>query len=89
METNFDTNRETKARNAGRAVAWSLAKRILQRAPVVGTAMALGLAGYEIKRKGMVNGAINVALNATPVVGTLKNVVEIFTGDLLPDKKKR
>lgn len=77
-----------KTRNAGRALAWSLTKRILQRTPIVGTAMALGLAGYEVKRKGLINGALNVALNATPFVGTAKNVVEMFTGDLLPDKKK-
>jgi hypothetical protein len=25
----------------------------------------------------------------TPVVGTAKNVVEIFTGDLIPDKSER
>ena len=31
-------------------------------------------------------GAVHVGLDVTPVVGTAKNVVEIFTGDLIPDK---
>ena len=78
-----------RRRNAGRVVAWGLTKRILQRTPFIGTAMALGLAGYDITRKGLVNGALNVALNATPFVGTAKGIVEIFTGDLLPDKEKK
>ena len=29
------------------------------------------------------------ALTFTPVVGTAKNVVEIFTGDLIPDKVQK
>jgi hypothetical protein len=29
-----------------------------------------------------------VGLDVTPVVGTAKNVLELFTGDLIPDKKK-
>jgi hypothetical protein len=28
-------------------------------------------------------------LDVTPIVGTAKNVVEIFTGDLIPDKAER
>ena len=75
------------ARQAGQAVVWGVAKRLLRGAPVVGTAMTLGLAGYDIKRKGVVKGALNVALNAVPVVGLVKGVVEIFTGDLLADKE--
>jgi hypothetical protein len=78
--------KSSRKRRAGEAVAWGLAKRLLKSAPVVGTVLTVGLAGYDIKRKGLVKGAANVALNATPVVGTVKNVVEIFTGDLLPDK---
>lgn len=78
--------KQSRKRRAGEAVAWGLAKRLLKSTPVVGTALTVGLAGYDIKRKGLVKGAINVALNATPVVGTVKNVVEIFTGDILPDK---
>jgi hypothetical protein len=80
--------KKSRTQRAGRAVAWGVAVRLLKRAPVVGTALTVGLAGYDIKRKGLVKGAINVALNATPVVGTVKGVVEVFTGDLLADKKE-
>jgi hypothetical protein len=30
-----------------------------------------------------------VGLDVTPVVGTAKGVVELFTGDLIPDKADR
>jgi hypothetical protein len=44
------------------------------------------LAGYEVRRKGLLRGALHVGLDATPFVGTAKNLVEILTGDLIPDK---
>jgi hypothetical protein len=70
-----------------RAGGWRLAKRLIKPIPVVGTAVAVGLAGYEIKRKGLLRGAIHVGLDATPLVGTAKGIVELFTGDLIPDRE--
>ncbi len=72
-----------------RAGGWRVAKRLVKSVPVVGTAVALGLAGYEIRKKGLLKGAVHVGLDATPVVGTAKNILEIFTGDLIPDKKPK
>ncbi len=72
-----------------RAGGWSIAKRLIKPIPIVGTIFAFGLAGYEIKRKGLLPGAVHVGLDVTPVVGTAKNVLEIFTGDLIPDKADR
>ena len=69
-----------------RAGGWSIAKRLIKPIPVVGSIFAFGLAGYEIKKKGLLPGAVHVGLDVTPVVGTAKNVLEIFTGDLIPDK---
>jgi hypothetical protein len=66
---------------------WVAAKRIGKAIPYVGTAMAIGLVGYDIKRKGVVYGVINSGLDAIPFVGLGKNVIEFFTGDLLPDKE--
>ena len=66
---------------------WMAAKRIGKAIPYVGTAMAIGLVGYDIKRKGVVYGVLNSGLDAIPFVGLGKNVIEFFTGDLLPDKK--
>jgi hypothetical protein len=76
-------------RRAARAGGWKLAKRLLKPIPLVGTAVILGTAGYALKRKGAVRGAAHVGLDMIPVVGTAKAVVEIFTGDLIPDKKSR
>jgi dipeptide/tripeptide permease len=68
---------------------WMAAKRIGKAIPYVGTAMAIGLVGYDIKRKGTLYGVLNSGLDAIPFVGLGKNVIEFFTGDLLPDKDKR
>ena len=68
------------------AGGWKVAKRVAKSIPYVGTAFAIGLVGYDIKRKGVVKGVLNSGLDAIPFVGLGKNVVEFFTGDLLPDK---
>lgn len=54
--------------------------------PVIGTAVAIGLVGYEIKKKGFIKGLVNTAMDATPFVGVAKNAIELVTGDWLPDK---
>ena len=71
-----------------RAGGWGIAKRIIKPIPVVGSVFAITLAGYEIKKKGLIRGAVHVGLDVTPLVGTVKNVLEIFTGDLIPDKPR-
>ena len=70
-----------------RAGGWQLAKRLIKPIPIVGTVFALGLAGYEIKKKGLLRGGVHVGLDATPIVGTAKGIVELFTGDLIPDRE--
>jgi hypothetical protein len=75
-------------RRAARAGSLSLAKRLLKPIPIIGTAVVLGFAGYELKKKGLRNGLVHVGLDMTPFLGTAKSVVELFTGDLIPDKKK-
>ncbi len=68
------------------AGGWQVAKRIAKSIPYVGTVMAIGLVGYDVKKKGLVKGIANAGLDAIPFVGMGKNIVEFFTGDLLPDK---
>jgi len=70
-----------------RAGGWRMAKRLIKPIPVVGTLLVVGLAGHEIRRKGWLRGAVHVGLDATPVVGTAKGLLELFTGDLIPDKE--
>jgi hypothetical protein len=70
-----------------RAGGWRIAKRIIKPIPVVGSLLAIGLAGHEIRKKGLLRGALHVGLDVTPVVGTAKGLVELMTGDLIPDKE--
>ena len=72
-----------------RAGGWGIAKRVIKPIPIVGSVFAFGLAGYEIRKKGLILGVVHVGLDVTPVVGTAKGVLELFTGDLIPDKSER
>ena len=76
----------TVKRRIIRAGGWGVAKRLIKPIPIVGSIFAFGLAGYEIKKKGLLPGAVHVGLDVTPFVGTAKGVLELFTGDLIPDK---
>jgi hypothetical protein len=78
----------TVKRRIIKAGSWSLAKRIVKPIPILGSLVAVGLAGHEIRKKGLIPGVVHVGLDVTPVVGTAKGVLEIFTGDLIPDKPK-
>jgi hypothetical protein len=50
--------------------------------------VAVGLVGYDIRRKGLVRGVVNSGLDAIPFVGAGKNLIEYFTGDFLSDKEQ-
>ena len=67
-------------------VGWAVVKKLLRAIPIIGPVFTVGFAGHDIKKKGIVPGAVHLVLDVTPVVGTAKNVVEIFTGDWIPDK---
>ena len=79
-------NKRNLKRKAVSAGGWQIAKRVAKSVPYLGTAMAIGLVGHSIKRKGLVNGIVNSSLDAIPLVGTLKNATELFTGDFISDK---
>jgi len=67
-------------------VGWAVVKKLLRAIPIIGPVFTVGFAGQDIKKKGLVPGAVHVGLDVIPVVGTAKNVVEIVTGDWIPDK---
>jgi len=79
----------TVKRRIIRAGGWGIAKRLIKPIPIVGSVFAVALASHEIKKKGLLPGAVHVGLDITPVVGTAKGVLELFTGDLIPDKSDR
>ncbi|MBK8312903.1 MAG: hypothetical protein IPL01_02220 [Acidobacteria bacterium] len=70
-----------------RAGGSRLAIKAYKSMPLVGTAVVIGLVGYEIKKKGLFKGIVNTALDATPVIGVTKNAIEVITGDWLADKE--
>jgi hypothetical protein len=77
---------KTLKRKVAEAGGWALTKRVAKTIPYVGTAFAIGLVGYDIKRKGVVKGILNSGIDAIPFVGLGKNAIEFFTGDFFPDK---
>ncbi len=79
-------NQKTLKRKAAEAGGWAIARRAARSIPYVGTAVAIGLVGYDIRKKGVVNGVLNSGIDAIPFVGLAKNAVEFFTGDFFPDK---
>ena len=67
-----------------------LSQRLRRSLPVVGTVIAVATIGAAIRRKGVISGTIDSGLNAVPMVGALKNAVEILRGkDFFPDKYPR
>lgn len=84
-----ETKKKSLKRKAAEVGGWQVAKRVAKSIPVVGGLMTIGLVGYDIKKKGVVKGVINSGLDAIPIVGTAKNVVEFFTGDFLSDKEEK
>src|SRR5215210_2213860 len=72
-----------------RAGGWRVARRVIKPIPVVGSLLAIGLAGHEIRKKGLFRGVVHVGLDVTPVVGTAKGLVELFAGDLIPDMEPK
>lgn len=77
---------ESHKKRIAKKSAFEVAKKVLKMIPIIGPVFSIGFAGHDIKKKGLIPGAVHVALDVTPVVGTAKNVVEIFTGDWIPDK---
>jgi hypothetical protein len=87
--TDKETYSKTMAKTVKGRVGWAVIKKLLKAIPFIGPVFTVGFAGHEIKKKGLAPGAVHVGLDVIPVVGTAKNVVEIFTGDWIPDKASR
>jgi hypothetical protein len=65
-----------------------LTKRLYRSIPWIGAFFALATIGGAIRRKGLVGGTIDTALDFTPYVGGAKNLVEAGRGrDFIPDRR--
>ena len=60
--------------------------RVMKIMPVVGWFFVIAAAPIVLRRKGYVFGSIAVALDMLPVICLIKAGIEIFTGDLIPNK---
>ena len=67
-----------------------LAGRVGRSLPWIGAVIALATLGSAIRRKGMIGGAVDTALNAVPFVGGMKNAAEVVRGrDFIRDREVR
>ena len=77
---------------SNRVVRWGgarLSRRLSRSLPWVGTAVAILTVASTVRRKGVVSGVFDTGLNAVPLVGAAKNVVEIARGkDFFPDRPR-
>lgn len=66
-----------------------LSRRLSRSVPVLGGVIAAATLLATIRRKGVVSGALDTGLNATPGIGALKNIVEYARGrDFFPDRRR-
>jgi hypothetical protein len=64
-----------------------LTRKLRRSIPWVGGLLALMTLGAAIRRKGLFRGALDTALDFTPLVGGVKNVAEAVRGrDFIGDK---
>ena len=62
-------------------------KKLTRAVPYVGAVVAILTLGSAIRRKGWLGGALDTALDFTPVVGTVKNMCEVGRGrDFIRDR---
>jgi hypothetical protein len=62
-------------------------RRIARSMPVVGGLVAAATIVATVRRKGVISGTLDTGLNAMPLVGALKNTVEVMRGrDFFPDR---
>lgn len=73
-------------KRAGRWAAVKIARRVGKSIPFVGGLVAVGLLAHSVRRKGLVGGVVDTTLDAIPFVGLVKNGIELFTDDWIPDR---
>ena len=74
-------------RQIGQFASRRATRKLTRAIPWLGAVVALLTLGAAIRRKGWVGGALDTALDFTPVVGTMKNMAEVGRGrDFIRDK---
>jgi hypothetical protein len=63
---------------------------LVRAVPLLGAAVAIATVAVAARRKGVIRGSLDTALDFTPVVGFLKNALEVLRGrDFFPDRPPR
>jgi hypothetical protein len=67
-----------------------MTKKLIRAVPVLGAAVALPTLAAAARRKGVVRGSLDTALDFTPFVGFVKSALEVLRGrDFFPDRPPR
>jgi hypothetical protein len=74
------------AHRVGNWAGLRVARTLSRSFPIVGTVVAVAVVGRSLRRKGWKLGLLDTLLDALPFVGTAKAGVELYRGDLFPDK---
>jgi hypothetical protein len=74
------------ARSAGAHV---MIRRLVRAWPIVGGVAAVLMVAGTVRRKGLVRGSLDTALDAMPFVGAVKNLLEVRRGrDFIPVRQR-
>ena len=74
-------------RQAGQFATRRVTRKLTRAVPWLGAVVVLMTVGSALRRKGWLGGALDTALDFTPVVGTLKNMAEVTRGrDFIRDR---
>ena len=66
-----------------------IARKMLRAVPWLGGLVALATVGLAVRRKGMLGGTVDTALDFIPFVGGVKNAAEVVRGrDFIPDRER-
>jgi putative toxin of predicted polymorphic toxin system len=78
--------RKQLSQYAGRRIT----RRLYRTMPWIGGVLAILTLGKAVRRKGVIGGTVDTALDFIPFVGGAKNLAEMGRGrDLIPDKPTR
>ena len=76
----------TRGQRAGRWAGRKLVRRVGKSVPFVGAIVTAAYLYNTMKRKGAMPGLADAILNSIPFFGALKNGIEMFTDDWIPDR---
>ena len=74
-------------KQVGQYARGRIIRRLTRSMPWIGGVVALVTVGTAMRRKGIVGGSVDTALDVIPGVGALKNAIEAMRGrDFIKDK---